>query len=429
MKIALKTAPQQAVCGIALDIGTTTLAGSLVDMGAGRRLAVVSMPNPQSRWGADVLSRINAIAEKPALLEKMQRCVIKASGGMISELLNSSGVKKNALREISAAGNSVMEHIFLGVSPEPIGAPPYRPVFKEARRMSAAAAGFDLPPAVMLYTFPLIGGFVGGDSVAVMLSTAITKAKDIGASLIIDIGTNSEIIACTPKGIFTTSAAAGPAFEGGNISGGMTAGKGAVRGVVIGDHGIKLDVVGGGSPAGICGSGVIDALAGLLDKGVIEPSGRIRNPDEVPSALADRIKPSTGGNAFVLSRSASHRIAVTQKDVRMLQVAKAAIRAGITVLLKKAGVGPEDVTRVFIAGAFGGNLKKEALARIGVLDMIWLDRVLSVGDAVLEGAELTLASGDCKDEAEALAQRAGYVPLSGSRLFEKEFVNNMNFTG
>lgn len=411
--------------GIALDIGTTTLAGALVDVSGKKVLGTLSLPNPQSRWGADVISRINAVTEKPLLLKRLTGCVIDASNSIISKLLDGSALKKGELREIAAAGNSVMEHILRGISPGPMGKIPYRPVFKEAARSNARLSGFNVPEEVTLYTFPLIGGFVGGDSVAVALATGLAEGNK--KNLAIDIGTNSEIMISARGRLFASSAAAGPAFEGGNIRCGMTARSGAISSVQIEDDSVRLGVIGGMTPEGICGSGIIDAVSELLKYSVIEPSGRIKNPQEVPTNLAGRIKKEKDGNSFTLFTGASGNITVSQGDLRALQVAKAAIRAGIKVLLEKAGIRPQDIGKIFIAGAFGSQLKKESLERIGLIEKEWGKKTEGVGDAVLTGAAMTLFSDDYKDKAEKIAEGAKYVPLSGSKLFEREFIKNMNF--
>jgi len=409
-------------CGVALDVGTTTLAAALVDPSGKETPASTSRPNPQAAWGADVLARIQAVTDEPALTGEMQRSVVGAFNGMIAELCKGREVE---IREIAAAGNPVMEHILAGVSPSPMATPPYRPAFKEARRMKAADVGFDAPPEAGLYVFPLIGGFVGGDSVAMLLAIGASRAP----FLAIDIGTNSEIIVSSPeKGLFATSAAAGPAFEGGQISRGMTAQKGAVAGVRVRGDEIELDVIGGVAPVGICGSGVIEAVSGLLGAGVIDPSGRLLDPDEVPSNLAGRIKKHDNGNAFTLFRGGAGELTLTQADIRALQLAKAAIKAGVSIALARAGIGPEDIEKVFIAGAFGSNLKEEGLERIGLIDRRWTGRVEGLGDAALRGAALAALSEGHKEEAGRIARAAHYVPLSGSGGFQKEFLENMNFT-
>lgn len=405
--------------GVAFDVGTTTVVGASVDLSTGKSLSTVSAPNPQARWGRDVISRINAIVERPGLLDEMQRAVAGACNGIIERLKVPGPVTA-----VTAAGNPVMESILLGISPEPLSRIPYRPAFTEAQRVEAQRLGFTTPAGVPLYALPLVGGFVGGDAVAVILSLGLGKAPF--PTLAIDIGTNSEIILSSGGNIYATSAAAGPAFEGGELKYGMTARNGAIQGVKIEGDDLTLDVIGGVAPVGICGSGLIEAASELIKAAVIDRSGRIRGRDEIPNNLSSRIREEADGNAFVLCRGPKGEVSLTQSDIRALQTAKSSTRAGILMLLKKAGITASEVGRVYIAGAFGSHLEKEGLKTIGLLDEGWLDNVSSVGDAALTGATEALDDGK-KLEAEELARLVKYVPLSGSSHFEKEFIRNMNF--
>jgi uncharacterized 2Fe-2S/4Fe-4S cluster protein (DUF4445 family) len=405
--------------GVALDIGTTTIAALSVDMASGRTLGTASAPNPQARWGRDLISRVNAIVGDPALLGELSACVLSACDKIIREV-----GEGRALREIVAAGNTVMEHILLNVSPEPMARVPYRPAFKDARRLLAKEAGFDVGAEVLLYTFPLIGGFVGGDAVAVALALAMDSTDK--TVLAVDIGTNSEIILSVKGSLLAASAAAGPAFEAGELSSGMTAGRGAIQGIEIRGDNVVLDVIGGVAPKGVCGSGLVAAVSALVHAGVIEPSGRIKDQGEIETNLSARIKSEGGENRFVLFRGAGGEVSFTQADIRALQVAKSAIRAGVSVLLKKAGLSSGDIDAVYIAGAFGSKLDKDGLCTIGLIDDDWVEKIEFVGDAVLKGAALAL-SDPVKSRAEALARNVRYVSLSGSAHFEAEFMRNMNF--
>ncbi len=422
--------PKSEPLGIAFDIGTTTVAGSSVGLSDGRTIKTHSVKNPQQRWGEDVVSRIRVISEDPGLLSELKNCLVGALNGLIEELVESSTPKKQAIEKVTVAGNTVLEHIFLGISPEPLGRAPYKPAFKESRELNASTAGLDLGPRATLYTFPVIGGFVGGDTVAVILSLGLHKDKKdkkrAERALALDIGTNSEIVLSTPEALFCASSPAGPAFEGGEIKDGMRARNGAIQGVNLEGDRIRLDTIGTSSPKGICGSGLVDAASVLLKAGVIEPSGRIRSSQEVPTNLSYHIKEGKCANSFVLYRDTRGEISLTQDDIRALQVAKAALRAGINVVLKKAKLEPRNIDRVYIAGAFGSNLDKAGLSAIGVLEREWLDKVTPVGDAALDGARLALAS-DKRTEAEEIARSAKYVPLSGSAHFEREFLANVNF--
>lgn len=366
-----------------------------------------------------MLSRITAAVKDPSLVQEMSGAVVGACNSLISEIVPVGAVIKG----ITAAGNPVMVHLLLKVSPEPLSRVPYRPAFVEAKKVKAGELGIERTDAD-LYAFPLIGGFVGGDAVAVALSLRLKEEKR--PALAIDIGTNSEIMLSANGSLFAASAAAGPAFEGGEIKGGMTASSGAISGVRVHDEAVSLDVIGKVTPKGICGSGLVSAVSELLKAGVIERNGRIRSRDEVSTNLSNRIRIEADGNAFVLYRGAKTEVALTQSDIRALQTAKSAIRAGINLLLKKAGIGAADLGTVYIAGAFGSNLDPEGLKEIGILDPLWLGSLKTVGDAALEGAVLALDDKG-KKEAESLAREFKFVSLSGSAHFEREFIANLGF--
>ena len=419
--------------GVAFDIGSTTLAGALVDLNNEKVLSTVSAPNPQaSEGGADILSRIRAIEEEPEFLVRLQSRTITILNEIIEGLVPQ---RRGTITELSGAGNSVMEHILLRVSPKPLGKVPYRPVFKEARSTSATELGLThsaLAKDALLYTFPLIGGFIGGDTVAMMLSLGLGDGANRGNELAIDIGTNSEIVLSTPDKIYAASAAAGPAFEGGEIEFGMPAGPGAIRSIEVTSDDITLDVIEGGAPKGICGSALIDIVSKFIRAGVIDPTGRILDAGEIETNLSTRIisaeeKEGAGGNSFLLYMGPDRRLTLSQNDVRSLQTAKGSIRAGINVLMHKAGLKNTDIDKVHLAGAFGANLSKEGLETIGLLDVCWHDNIHIIGDAALDGAVLTLGSIENRARAETLARETGYVSLSGSPGFEKEFIENMSF--
>jgi len=405
--------------GVAFDVGTTTVAGASVDLATGRVLGQTSLANPQSRWGRDVISRLAALDSDPSLLMEMSASLVGACNSILSWLTKGAPVA-----EITAAGNPVMEHLLLGISPEPLSRVPYRPAFKEAQRLKAKETGLCSCAETNLYAFPLIGGFVGGDAVAVALSLGLHNEKE--ATLAIDIGTNSEIMLASGGELYATSAAAGPAFEAGEISSGMVAGPGAIECVKMDGDSVSLKVIGEVAPRGICGSGLIDAVSGLVAAGVIDASGRIRDRDEVSGGLSNRVAADGDANRFVLYRGAKGEVALTQSDIRAVQTAKASTRAGIEMLLNKAGVAPADIRKVYVAGAFGSHLHAKSLSSIGLIDASWTAKVALVGDAALRGALLAL-SDEKKDEAEKLASSFRYVPLSGSARFEDEFIRRMDF--
>jgi uncharacterized 2Fe-2S/4Fe-4S cluster protein (DUF4445 family) len=411
--------------GIAIDIGSTTLAGALVDIEGSRRLASASEPNPQRAYGSDVLARIEKINSNPSLLTEMQDSVRESCNKIIAEILTEGGVKREDIAEVSAAGNSVMEHIFMGVSPEPMGRVPYKPAFKESKFITTSDVGLNLPNNTPFYLFPMIGGFVGGDAVSVALAGGMLESKD--NTLIIDIGTNSEILLSTADGLFAAAAAAGPAFEGGQIESGMTAERGAITGINISEDIVTLDVIDNVAPRGICGSGIIDVITELLKAGIIQESGRIKARDEITTNLSTRITEFEDGNSFTLFKGPKAEITITQADVRALQVAKSAIRSGITIVMKKAGIEAPDVEKILVAGAFGSNITEEGLCGIGLFDNNWKGRTQSIGNAVLDGTTLTLCSEQQRARADEIGTRAKYVSLSGSKHFEKEFISNIDF--
>lgn len=412
--------------GVAFDIGTTTIVGSLINLETFKEIGTDSLPNPQSRFGKDILSRIKWIMEDASNLDILQHDVLSVCNNIINSITRQSPDLLNEdIKLIVAVGNSVMEHIFLGISPTPLAKVPYRPAFKDARELSVKDIGLDISSTAKVYAFPLIGGFVGGDTVGVILSTNIHKIK--GHALAIDIGTNSEIVLSSKGSLYATSAAAGPAFEGGSIKYGMIAKKGAIQGIGIKNDKLLLDVIGDRTPEGICGSGIIDAIAKLLDIGIIDTTGRIKKRNEVEGNIANRIIEQGQGNAFVLYKDAKKEITITQNDVRELQLAKSAIQAGIKLLLKKAKTNTDEIEKVFIAGAFGSNINKDSLAKIGVLEKAWIDKVKFVGDAALDGAKLALCSEEKRKEAEDIAKQTKHLSLSGSAHFQEEFMKGMGF--
>jgi len=405
--------------GVALDIGTTTLAAALVSTETERPLKTISAPNPQVSWGSDVLERINAIKADSSALQDLVSSLQNACKDILRELCPSEPPA-----EITVAGNSIMEHFFLGLSPACLSEVPYKPLFRDAQVLEAGQAPLDVASGGRLYVFPLIGGFVGGDAVAAALAMGLRDEK--ANTLVVDLGTNSEIILKANGRLLATSAAAGPAFEAAGITNGMTATEGAISHVRLEKGRLELTVIGKVLARGICGSGLIDAVSTLLREGIIEESGRIRGAEEIDSNLAARIQANEQGNSFVLHRSAKGTISLTQGDIRALQLAKAAIRAGISTLLRKAGIGTEEVQKVFVAGAFGSNLSLRGLIDVGLLDPLWAGKIHFAGDAALMGAVQAL-DDDKKEEAQWIARNTTYQPLSGGKAFEKEFIGEMNF--
>ncbi|MBE9527715.1 MAG: DUF4445 domain-containing protein [Proteobacteria bacterium] len=415
--------------GIAFDIGTTSIAASLIDMSGLKTLATVSAPNPQRAWGADLLARVRVTTTEEDGLKKLTDAVTGECTRMIAEL--TTNYPDAAIETITAAGNTVMTHLLLGVSPAPLGKVPYKPAFKEAKTVGALQAGIGaglpegtLAPGATLYALPTIGGFVGGDASAVALALGLQKGDR--RVLAIDLGTNSEILLSNHGVLSATSAAAGPAFEAGEIGCGMVAAPGAIEGVKIVDEHVELAVIGGTAPKGICGSGLVEAASALIEAGVVQRNGQMAGADELDNILSAKIKSDGKENRFILSMAPSGEVALTQTDIRSLQVAKSAIRAGIAILLRHAKLENSDIETVYIAGAFGAHLSVAPLAAIGLIEPEWQERIEFVGDAALDGAVLTL-SGDKRDTVEKMAEEAKYLSLSGSAHFQRDFMKYMDF--
>ncbi len=422
--------------GIAVDIGTTTMVGSLLDLCTGRELDVVSRMNPQVSFGDDVLSRIHHSASCPGCLEELRQAAVREIGGMVRALCEEAGVDSRFVYEAVFSGNTTMQHLLCGVDPSPLGEVPFAPAYGRGTLLLARDMDIPINPRGLCYVFPVIGGFVGGDTVAGMLATRI-DALD-GPVLLVDIGTNGEIVLAAGGELLAASTAAGPAFEGARISCGMRGAKGAIEKVLL-DGDVHLGVIGNAAPMGICGSGLIDLAAELLRVGMVSPEGRLLPADELPAdlsaALADRVRVGEdGGTEFVLTGpdggSPRKALSLTQRDIRELQLGCGAIRAGVSMLLRKARLTPTDLKTVLIAGGFGGFIRRDKAQRLGLLPPeVDHERIHYVGNVALAGARWALVSSDARRHAEQLARRARHVELSVDGDFQMEFAEAMIFPG
>jgi uncharacterized 2Fe-2S/4Fe-4S cluster protein (DUF4445 family) len=418
----------QEAYGIAFDIGTTTVAGYLVDVVRGKVLGTASAANRQERHGADVISRISHANVKSDGVREMQSLVAETLRSIISELLKKSQVDAERVYALVFTGNTVMMHFLLGTTPENIALAPFVPAFTSSIGGKAAHVGLqDIMSHSRFITLPNIAGYVGSDTVSVMVATRIHERP--GNWLAIDIGTNGEVVLSSQGRLLTCSTAAGPAFEGGCISQGMRAIKGAVYKVDFQRDPI-YSAIDNGEPRGLCGSGLLDAVSEMVRVGILHRSGRILSPDECPAhlprSLRDRIEQTDSGPRFVLA-SGKRQVAVTQKDIREVQLAKGAIRAGIEILLKEAGISASDLNGVMLAGAFGSNLQPESIEGIGMLPELPVDRITPVGNAAGTGAVMVLLSKENLDLASALAARTEHVELSVRSDFQKIFLTAMEF--
>lgn len=405
---------------LAIDLGTTTLAASLIDSGSGGRRAVSGALNPQRRFGADVISRLDAAVNSEVHRQEMTVLIRAELRRIGQELCDTAGIAWGDIRKVAIAGNPAMQHILLGLDLQSLAFPPYRPLYTAGTHLIAADLGWDGTAAV--YLFPMPGGFVGGDTVAFLYGAAPGDA-----TLCLDLGTNGEIALVAGETVWATSAAAGPAFEGGNLSCGMAALPGAINSVLIEGERLRLQVLGGGQPCGICGSGAIEAITGLLRCGILEADGRLRKPEEIDSNLAARVIEYQGATAFVLYRDAQRLLVLTQEDIRQVQLAKAALRAGIDVLLERSRIQCHALKEVILTGSFGAVLRVEWLKTIGIFDESMIQPTRFAPEGVLAGIETAFASNDGFAAVENLAQRFRVVPLSGTPQFETLFMRYIDF--
>mgnify|MGYP001064382021 CR=1 FL=1 len=398
--------------GIAVDIGTATITALLVDLLTGGVLSREFSVNPQAAFGEDVISRITNALNRYGLWD-LQTSVRGGVNSLIKKVVKNSGVKKRYIYEIIFVGNTCMHHLFLGIPPNSLAVSPYIPLVREPLWIKAKDVGLGLSSYSRCYLFPNIAGFVGGDTVGAVLSSGMLQKEKI--TLLMDIGTNGEIVIGSEEKACAVSCAAGPAFEGVRTSCGMPASKGAIECVDIEGGYIRLKVIGGGKPKGICGSGIIDVLAQLLRTGVIDKTGRLKRNDKTISTKE--------GLAFPLTE----KIYISQGDIRQLQLAKAALRAGIEILKKHMKIKDEDIDEVLIAGAFGNFLRRESLTEIGIIPKVLSEKVNFIGNAALEGARLALLSKKMRREAENISKRVEYLELMGRGDFQEEFLRAMSF--
>ncbi|MBI2438002.1 MAG: DUF4445 domain-containing protein [Lentisphaerae bacterium] len=418
--------------GVAMDIGTTTLVGTLINLKTGLDLGVEAKINPQTSFGDDVISRIRKCREDAKGLAQLQRVIIGAVNDIVDDLVRSAGIDRAHIYEIVMAGNTTMQQILCGIDPSALGELPFVPAFTDVPQLSASDLGLDINPFGKVYIFPQIGGFVGGDTVAGIIASRLDRESE--TVMFVDIGTNGEIVLAHQGHLIATSVAAGPAFEGARISCGMRAVSGAIEKVVMNGD-LAINVIGNTRPAGLCGSGLIDAVAELLRLGLLDPTGRLRTPAEIPTrappALRKRLIEQDGHVDFLLAHktetASGAPLILTQRDVRELQLASAAIRAGISILLEMEGLQSKDLKRVLLAGAFGNFIRRNHARRIGLLPPIPCDRIRFIGNASSLGAKRALLSVAEKHSAATIARAVRHVDLSLAPEFQAAFSAAMLF--
>jgi uncharacterized 2Fe-2S/4Fe-4S cluster protein (DUF4445 family) len=403
--------------GLAIDLGTTKVAGYLVDLDSGQTLAAKGMMNPQISYGEDIISRVNRVVKSPDEGVQLQNLVVNAVNQLCAELSNEAGTKPGEIMEAVVVGNTAMHHLFLRLPVKQLALSPFVPAASRALDIKAGGLGLNIAPGAYIHLLPNIAGFVGADHVSMLLATDAWQTE--GTTVALDIGTNTEVSLIYKGKITTTSCASGPAFEGGHIKYGMRAAAGAIERLRIDGGRIQYQTIDGVSPVGICGSGILDALAQLYVAEVIDEGGRII--DNRP-----RVRTYKGQHEFVLvskeERKGKPAITITQSDVRELQLAKAAIRTGIQILLETSGCAEEDIKRVIIAGAFGTYIDVASAVAIGMLPPLPLKRFQQVGNAAGTGARLALISLKSRARAQTIASRVDYIELASKPSFRPTFL-------
>ena len=418
--------------GLALDIGTTTVVAALLNLNTGVVEAVQSDLNWQAPFGADVISRISYTMTESDGTQALHRLVIATINGLAEPLLAGAGVPRERIYECVVAGNATMLHLLLEIPPEPISVAPFIPAVSQSVTVRAADLGLELHPEARLTTLPHIGAYVGADIVGGILAAGL--AQDDRIRLLVDVGTNGEIVCGSSARAVATAAPAGPAFEGAQIKCGMRASQGAIEGVVIRDD-VCLQVIGGEvPPAGLCGSGLIDVVAQMVRLGLIDSSGRMMRPEAAagrfPEALVRRLVESNGVRAFTLAwpeETGGEPVVLTQQDIRALQFAKGAIAGGIRVVMNHMGLNDDDLDEVLLAGSFGSYINPESAKLIGLVPPVPTERIVAVGNAAGEGAKISLLSYRQRQAAFAIPDFVEYIELSGRADFTDVFMEVMGF--
>jgi len=407
-------------CFAAFDLGTTSIVCYLLDGTTGDQLASVGMQNPQSAYGADVITRANHVltSSEPTALRD---CVILSLNELILRTTEKAGRTPDQVTLVTLVGNTVMHHILLGLPLEKLVRAPYTPFSSENRIMHTSGFGLQTHPDAAFLIAPVVGGFVGADTVACLSATAFEQIKE--PTLLLDIGTNGELVCTDGTRRVCCSTAAGPAFEGANISCGMRAENGAVDHVWMEDGAFRFSTIGNESVRGICGSGLIDLVAVLVKLGTIDETGRFC----VDAPLSDRLIASDNGKPAFLITDEDNPVSLSQKDVRELQLGKAAIRAGVSVLLDTLSLGETQIVRVLLAGAFGSHLSPDALCDIGLLPEAFRRKIESIGNAAGEGAKLYARNFALFQQSEPLARGTDYIELTLSPSFSDYYVDAMAF--
>lgn len=406
--------------GVAIDIGTTTVVCSLIDMLTGEELGHASEINAQKFFGLDVLTRITYEIENPDDgAEKLQKAIVGSINKMVKSVCDRNGVTQDQIYEIAVGANCTMMHMLMGVDARPIGKAPFAPVFARAKDVQASDIGLKAAAGARLYCLPSVSAYIGADIVAGAYVCDLNHRK--GNVMFIDIGTNGEIVLAANGHLMSCSCAAGPALEGMNISSGMRAAEGAIEDIHINEDGLDLKIIGDCEPAGICGSGILTVTKELLRTGIVRKTGAFVKADkfDADDYRSKYIAVDEDGKRSFRMTDGEEPLYITQGDVRQVQLAKGAILSGFMALLRKAGIGMEDLDKVLIAGQFGAHLPAESITGTGILPFEVEDRIEYVGNTSKTGAYMALMSGTVKKEMEALAHDMDYLELGATDNYER----------
>lgn len=432
--IAIESGDAAAHCyGIAFDLGSTTIVGYLANLDTGEQLAVSAVMNPQTVYGEDLVSRISFAATQDGGLRILQSAAVDALNRVAKSLARRAKISLERVYKVTVVGNTCMTHLLLGIDVTSLGQSPYVPTVCSDITLSARELGLDICPEAKVTVLPNVAGFVGSDLVGVLLSS---MWEDDGRTrLAVDIGTNGEMALLHEGQTYACSAAAGPAFEGAGISSGMRGAPGAIDSVTI-DEDVHLTTIEDRRPIGICGSGLVDAVAQMLDAGIVDETGRLLPPSEanhLPPKLAQRLVETDAGVEFVLAtrrESGTGRpISLTHADIRHMQLAKGSIHAAIQTLIRTAGATDDQLSQILLAGAFGNYIRVESAIRIGLIPSVPAERVLSIGNAAGAGARLALLCNRELDLAREIARKAVHLELAVSPDYQMELMERMMFPG
>ena len=406
--------------GLAVDLGTTKIAAYLIDLDTGQVPAFKGIMNPQIAYGEDVIARMARTWGAPRDARRLREIVITALNDLADELCTETDFNRSQILETVLVGNTAMHHLFLGLPVAQLAAAPYIPAVQKALDVKARDLGLKLAPGSYIHLLPNIAGFVGADHVAALLATGVLESE--GITLVMDIGTNTEVCLAGPGFMTSVSCASGPAFEGAHIKHGMRAANGSIEHLRLTGGRVEYQTIGGIPPVGLCGSGILDALAQLYETEVLDTSGRMMDHP--------RVRSEDGKREYVLigedEREGRPALTITQKDVRQLQLAKAAMQTGIRVLLENHSLSAEDIDRVLVAGAFGSYIDIESAMTVGLLPKLPPGRFRQVGNAAGIGARLALISGTERDRAQEIARRTGYIEMASLPRFQAIFTEALS---